>query len=826
MTAADLALRAPGSAAPTPESVSPGLTAADLVRRRDLAQRLVADDAVVVGDDASGGARHLTVDPLPLVVTGPDWARLEQGLVQRARLLDLVLDDLYGERDLIGRGLLPAELVVGHPGFLAAADKLPTRHGLYLTATDLGRAQDGAWHVVADRAETAVGAGYAMAVRRIVARTMAELHRDTDLRRLRGFFDQMRTGLRELAPHQGELPRVVMLTAGGSDQATFDEAFTAGLLGFPVVHPDDLMVNRAQVLRETTGRPEPVDVVVRRVPGNGVDSLDRSLGTGSGVPGLLEASRRGVVTVVNPLGAGVLESPALGAYLPGIASALLGEDLLVPHARTWWCGDATSRREVLARFDDLLISPLHPHAGLPRVVVADLTAQQRADLLSRIQAEPWAWSGQEVLPWWTAPVVTDAGLAARPCLLRTFTVAGADGAAVMPGGLARVAPPHGSARIPSLADSVVKDVWVLRDDETDRLDSDPAQRADQVGQSGSGRQPDGFDVALSPRAAADLYWFGRYAERGESIARLLTVADDLVEDHLGRRGTAGHRAMQVLLEAVDALSTSRPERTERGTIPARAGDDTGPVAHLRTLVHNREVRGTLRHSVRRAARAAGGVRQLLPGDTWLILGRLDRTLEPTPGTTAAPLQPALASAVESFLALAGIGAESLVRDASWAFFDAGRRVERAQESVRLLQLTLTAPLPPKAAAFTLDAVLRSRDSLISHRRRMADPSVSWARGREVAVDLLLTDATNPRSVRFQLDRLAVDLRHAPSPRVSAALAVVAGLLEASPSVDDGEEGALDHLLSELDDALAAVAAALESTSLRPPQRTRTMEEPG
>lgn len=816
----------------------------ELRGRRDVARRLIEDDAVVVASDPSGRPRPLELDPIPLVIPASEWTGLERGLSQRARLLDALLNDLYGDRTVIARGLLPAELVVGHPGFAPPVDGVPAR--LFLTAADLGRDGSGEWRVVADRTGAPVGCGYAMAVRRVTARALASLHRETDLRRLREFFDAMRTGLLEMAAGTSELPRVVVLTTTEPNESTFDEAFTATLLGFPVVHADELLVRGGRVWLRTTEREEPVDVVVRRVEALLADPLD--LGSSSvGVPGLVEAIRHCTVTVVNPVGAGVLENPALGAFLDGLCPALLGEDLLLPSAPTWWCGDEAGRSVVRAHLDDLVLARMTA-TPCARIFTRDLTDEDRQRLWADIERQPWAWSAQERLPMLTAEVVTNDALSTRQGVLRTFTLCDSSGTNVLPGGLARLAAEEGADHVGRLSESVVKDVWVLADTmppEASTASADPpaatvvplrrTSPAPPTSPTTRRTVPMSTPVPLSSRAAEDLYWFGRYAERAESTARLLVVADDLVEDHLRRPGTAGHASMRIVIDAIDAVTSVHRDQGPRAGVappnetaedlragsPQRSSEPEDPVPHLRTLVFDGDRRGTVHYSARRAARAAGAVRELLSFDTWLVLSRLERTLA---DPHSADLQSVLAGVVESFLALAGMGAESLVRDAAWAFFDAGRRVERAQETVRLLRQTMTTHRPVRIGRPVVEAVLRSRESLISYRRRLGENPATPA--TEIALDLLLVDAANPRSVLYQLDRLHEDLAHAPSWRADAALGVPGDLLASLDTAEvTRDRDRLASALAELEVSLRRLSGALDATYFRHPTPQRAIEEP-
>lgn len=794
----------------------PGLTPGELRQRVSAVAGMIEGDGIVAGSDADGRPRPLRVDPGPLILGAVEWAGLERALAQRATLLDLVLADLYGPRALVTRGLVPPQIVVGHPGFFAAAAGIPTRGALLTTAADLGKDADGQWRVLADRTQRPLGAGYAMAIRRVIARALAPVHRATPLRRLRGYFDALRSGLLELGATASEAPRVVMLRSPEEEEAAFDEMFAATLLGFPVVVADDLALRGGRLWLTTTGRDEPVDVLVRRVDARRADPLDLAPGSDAGIPGLVEATRRGNVRVVNPVGAGVLENPALGAFLPAISRALLDEDLLLPSARTWWCGEDAGRRHAADHLDDIVLAPLASLPGRGRVFTAELTRDERAALWARVESEPWAWCAQEVLPPWDVELVGTPGTTARAGLLRTFTLTGVHGATVMPGGLARFAAQDDARRVPSLADAVAKDVWVL-DGDADRAEAPAGKRdRDRIEVAAATVGP----VPLPPRAAEDLYWFGRYVERAESTARLLLVADDLVEDHLTRPGTIGHTAMVAMLGAVDAVTSVQRYRGRThgpDTAVAPVGDD--PVRHLRDLVFEPGRHGSVRFSAARANQAASRVRELLSLDAWLVLSRLQRTLVPG-NATDEDLPGVLAAVIEACLALSGMSAEGLVRDASWAFHDAGRRVERAQETVRVLRRTLPAA-STRGASLVREATLRARESLLSYRRRRAEGGRSRT-PLATALELLLLDETNPRSVAYQLDRLHDDLRHAPSPEPLAALRVpTLGLAGADATALALAPDALASFLEELEAQLRTVSGSVEAACFphRAPQHS-------
>jgi uncharacterized circularly permuted ATP-grasp superfamily protein/uncharacterized alpha-E superfamily protein len=726
-------------------------------------RRLLEDDGVTYGApvDADQPAAPWQLDPLPLIIGSREWAELSPGLIQRAELLDRLQADLYGPRDLLHRGLIPPQLILGHDGFLRPCDgiRLPGPNQLLMASTDLVRSADG-WCALGDRTQAPSGAGYAMQNRRLVSRVMPGLYRDTLLERLRSFFHTLRAALQEVAPSTAEAPRVVILTPGAASETSFDQAFLSTLLGFPLVEGQDLTVREGRVWLRSLGRPEPVDVVLRRVDGWFCDPLQLRADSRLGVPGLLQAARLGNVSIVNPPGAGVLENPGLVPYLPALCEALLDEPLRLPTVATWWCGDPASLSHVLSNLSTLVIRPIARGVGRANRFGEQLSRAELAELKDRIEAEPHAWCAQEALEMSTTPVVTGTGLEPRRMVLRSFAVAAAGSFQLMPGGLGRVAGQAGSLDVSSQAGALAKDVWVIGRSAVQighsAVDTGPASSG-----TGDARARSLDDVALVPvvsglssRVAEDMFWLGRYAERAEDAVRLLRVAVDLVGDHSLRPGSVGASSLTVMLRAVTAVTTTYPGFIGAGS-EARFG---APQAELLRLTVDPGAPGTLAHAVRHTLLSAHAVRELLSNDTWLVIGSLDRELLEL-GWSADPelgLPRTLSRVLEGLLAFSGLAVESMVRDAGWYVMDAGRRIERALQVVALLAATLTEHRPAAVDDLVMESVLISAESVITHRRRSP--------GRPRPIDLLallLFDRDNPRAVLHQLDQLGDDLQRLP-----------------------------------------------------------------
>jgi len=758
---------------------------------------LLAQDGVTYRPHGADQEQPWSLDPVPMLVDENEWSGLERGLAQRAEVLDLVLADLYGPRRLLAERLLPPEIVFGHAGFVRAVDqiRLPGARQLFIAAADLIRAPDGQWSVLTDRTQAPSGTGYAMANRRVVSRALPGLYRDTRIHRIGPFFQAMRIALQSLAPSQAEVPRIVLLTSGAESETSFDQAFLSSLLGFPLVEGTDLVVRDGHVWQRSIGRLEPVDVILRRVDAAFCDPLELRPDSQLGVPGLVEASRLGNVSIVNGLGTGVLENPALFPFLPRLSQVLLDQPLALPSVQTWWCGDDASRNHVLANLDSLVIKPVARRIVRTSRFGWELSEGQREELARRINADPASWVGQEAVVPSTAPGVGARGLEARPVVLRSFAVAEGTSYRVLPGGLGRVSPDPSSLIITTQDGALAKDVWVLS--------SAPTQTDEQVAPEVTHGQ---VVAAISPRVAQSLFWLGRYAERAEDVSRLVAVTDNRWHDVHPGVDPAVPRCVDVLVEAVVAITA---------TWPLTATGDDSPHSLLRAVIGSDQRSGTVAHDVRRIRELASASRDQLSTDTWAILRDLERGLFPFRNGHGGDITSAMTSLREALMAFAGLAAESMVRDSGWHFMDAGRRLERALQIARLLRGTLITSHLPEVDALVEESTLIAAESIITHRRRYPAQS-----GADTVLELLLIDRDNPRSLAFQLDRLAADLRRIGSPtqadqgldeqalRISARLLAVDTRSLAAVG-EGGRRVELEALLGTVVDELHDVALAIE-----------------
>ena len=773
----------------------------ELAARWDNGRRLIREHGVTynVHGDPQGLARPWALDLIPMLLPAAEWAGIETGLQQRSRLFNLILADIYGGgQRLLRDGFIPPEVVYANPGFLRACRGIPVPRQAYvhLLASDLGRSVDGKWWVLADRAQAPSGSGYALENRTVLSRILPDELRDGHVRRLASFFRTQREMLVSLAPQGRANPSVVLLTPGPHNESYFEHAYLARHLGFPLVEGGDLTVRDRSVFLKTLEGLQPVDVILRRVHDSYCDPLELRSDSLLGIPGLVEAMRAGTLTLANALGTGLLETPALLAFLPGLCRHLLGEELILPSVATWWCGQARELHYVLEHLDALVVRPAFGGSSRAPWAEESRTAAERARLAEAIRARPRDFVGQERMQVSCAPAWVGNQLEPRPVVVRAFVASAGETCAVLPGALTLYARSPGGDVGSILGGGGSKDTWVQADGDVDEgtaLVANTETRLLERSLSG-----------VPSRVADNLFWLGRYTERLEQVLRVLRCLLGRLSGDGAEEGSAELAALAGLLANLDYLK-------------AAANPDASVVelqAEALELLYQPDRPGGVPELLGRIRNIASAVRDRFSGDTWRILGRLDLDARVRPGRLATTSALTLIhNLILDLAAFSGMEMENMTRGYGWRFLDLGRRLERGLNVVGLLRASLLATPHP---GVLLEPVLEIADSLMTYRRRyfaaVQLPGV---------IELLLREELNPRSLAFQLEIVREHLRELPQgeePTASSQegwpLVALAGatdltdmtlLLDAATSGDGVDDGALIRRMGALAEVMGALS---------------------
>ena len=713
------------------------------LRRRE-AQRLLRENGVTynVYGDSQNLTRPWQLDPVPLLISSEEWSVIEAGLKQRADLLDLILKDVYGKQSLLKKGLLPPELIFGHEGFLQPCmDALKNqKHHLTIYSANLARGPNGRMWVLDDRTQAPSGSGYALENRTVMTRVLPDIFRETQVHRLSGFFKSLHKGLVDIAPHNKEDPRIVILTPGPLNETYFEHAYLAAYHGYTLVQGGDLTVRDGRVWLKSLEGLQAVDVILRRVDDSFCDPLEMRSGSKLGIAGLLEVVRRGNVAIANPLGSSILENPALLAFLPRLARYYLNQELKLPSIATWWCGQRRERDFVLQHIDNMVIKPINRGSGNYAVFGGGLSIKEKELLRSQILAKPHLFVGQEQVSFSTLPAFVDHQIEPRNAVLRSFVIASVDGYEVMPGGLTRVARQKDNFIVSNQAGGISKDTWVLA--------SEPDKTVSLWTQPKRNQLINAVTEPLTSRAADNLFWVGRHLERTEAVTRLLRTVLQKSRETLEFKDPVDNECLKVLLRTLTQVT---------GTYPGFVKCDDQllktPDIELLSLVKDSNRHGSLSSNIQAFFQAAFSIRDFWSQDTWRSVDNIQRRWQQRIINTdlkIEQLQNNLDDLITGIVAFTGLTNESMTREAAWLMLDSGRRLERALALIALLRSTLALRHEDDLQNQVLEAVLISTDSLIIYQRRYR----SYIQ-LPLVLELLLLDETHPRSVAYQLHNLSI-----------------------------------------------------------------------
>lgn len=724
-------------------SVMRSLPGAGFQDRVERAQRQLQESGVMRRETWDGSASLAwSFEPLPLILTTSDWHSLEQGLRQRARLLDHVLTDIYGPQRLMAQGVLPPALVQASEQFLRPcrnrSGAVPPRRFLTIYAADVARMPDGSWAVLADHTQAPPGAGYALFLRRTLARAIPEAFRSTAVREIESFFVAWQAALRALAPPDTANPKIALLTAGPYARTYFEQVFLARVLGISLVEGGDLSVRGDRLAVKTLEGLSPIDVLLRRLDGMYCDPLELWPDSTLGVSGLVSAARSGKLAMANALGSGATEIPGVAPFLPGIAKAVLNENLELPSLDAWWLGEPPVLAKIRRDLGDMLVRPALAVGGDPL---------RGTGIAERVQGRPVDYIAQYPPELSLAPSWTPDGLQPVPIVARMFVVARGDDYVVMPGGLAHTPAEPQLASLGRL-DGSLRDIWVLAEDRGEVV-VPPPTRFQHV--------PINRGSDLQSRVADNLFWLGRYVERLDDAARLLRAAvTRLTVGAVAPRDLIELRLLGLALEGESLIKRDDALTPPDGTIFANAlANSIGPD-------------GMFRHCLQAIKRLTASTRDRLSNDMVAtleeLLGRIGRGLQ-IEGGDLDRLLVVLDDIIRFVATFSGFAQENVTRGVRWNFLDLGRRLERGHFTCRgVMSPFQQTPIHWDSA---MRLALELCDSALTYRNRYLG-----ALEPAPTLDLVLLDDSNPRSLAFQLQAMDQHM---------AALGRITGVTVASPS---------------------------------------------
>jgi uncharacterized circularly permuted ATP-grasp superfamily protein/uncharacterized alpha-E superfamily protein len=774
-----------------------------------------SDDALSPAP-VSGPARPWSLDLFPMLMNSQEWQAIEAGVLQRAKLLEGIMADVYGPQHLLKNALLPAALTQGHRGYLRGMHGAALAGGrhLHIVAFDIARSPSNQWWLVAQRTQAPSGLGYLLENRNIIARLFETSYKNAHVRTLHATYQTLVANLRALSPG-GSQAHIALLTPGPYSETYFEHAYLARELGLTLVEGADLTVRKQKLYLKTLRGLEPVHGLLKRLDDVFLDPLELRSDSALGVPGLLQCIRAGNVLVANAPGSEFLESPALLGFLPGIAQAMLGETLLMPALPTWWCGERAALEAALPRLQGSVIKPSYP-MGSPQpcfdaMLGKYMDVSQRDELAGRMLRESNAYTVQGYLPLSQMPTWQSGRIALKSAMLRVYAVSdGVQNWRVLPGGLLRIA--AGDQEIASMQrGGSSADVWVSEPAPANaRSEPEPPKSSIRLTAGAAAR-------LVTSRAAENLFWLGRYSERIDSglqtahhILIHANAAQEPMPDAAVLSWLSALAVQNSLVHPGVPSLVQSPRVFERSLLAGLGNVDT----NYSIGFHLQMLRG-----------AAFNVRSRLSQEQWDLIAQASQeflhqsTSWQSMPDPAADVITVLTATSLKLAAITGAQTDRMTRDDGWRLLSAGRLLERLQ----FLSATLMAGFEYATLSFSasdsevihpagFEAMLALFGSTTAYRALHGNQNDMRA-----LLETVLLDLDNPRSIawvvktlRGRLAKLSGD-----APQNECALSLMLpdpGIWHIETLMQLNESGAPSQLIALLQQCTCAVSQVAQAIS--------------
>ncbi|MEW4922671.1 circularly permuted type 2 ATP-grasp protein [Algibacter sp. 2305UL17-15] len=762
-----------------------------------------------VYNDPNGMHRSWGLNIVPFVIYENEWeSTIERGLKQRAELLNLVLKDIYGKRELIANGIIPQEVIFAHRGFLRQCDQIEyaTSKNLLVYSADLARGPDGRMWVVTDRTQAPSGMGYALENRYALNRVLPNIFEGINVKQPSQFFNEFNQMLLDAAPKNKSNPNIVILTPGPLNETYFEHAYLASFLGYPLVMGNDLVVRHGKLWMKTLKELKQVDVVLRRVDDVFMDPLELREDSYLGVAGLLEVVRNQEVTIVNPIGSGIIDNSGLIPFMNAICNYFLNEDLILPQIASWWCGQIVERNYVINNLKDLVVKRID-RSNRENIFFCEFLDDEALNKLkNEILLAPYQFVAQEKISFSTAPNFVNGTLEPRKVMCRTFAIAKKDGYSIMPGGLVRVASERETLFVFNQRGGISKDFWVVSDQFQNHIQNYA------WGNTSNYKVSDMND--LPSNTAENLFWSGRYLGRALVTARYFRMVLNRMNQQQYHNAKSESESLILLYKSITNLTSTFPGFVGKGS-KTRLKD---PLKEITALIMDDDRIGSLAQTLSSFNNSYYSLRSLWSKDMWRVFDGIKRQwekFEDKGDYSVTELSKLLDRIITRLIAFMGLIEDSILVHQGLLLYFIGLQTEQTMMNIAKCRSLLVINYEEHLQYEILESLLTSHESLNIYRY-----SYRSYLSLENVIKLIILDKDYGKSLSYQIRRIQKDVDKLP---ISEGAAVISKCKEKIALAHTKMQNlTIENLLElnedatirqNLDDVLAEVSELLHETSM-------------
>ena len=695
-------------------------------------------------NDPEGTNRRWNLDPIPLVLTSTEWEEISKGLKQRAKLLNLIFKDLYTEQRLIKEGIVPAEIIFAHKSFIPEVFNFENKdyYSMRFYATDISRGPDGKFWVINDRTQSPSGLGYAIENRLTMNTVSNDLYPNVEILKISTFIEGFKNMLKDLSSTNNDNPLIALLTPGPLNETYFEHSYISSFLDLTLVQGEDLLVKNNQLWLKNLNGLKRIDTLLRRVDSQYCDPLELRNDSQLGVAGLVNAIRKDNLSMINPIGVGILENIGLNPFMKNIAKFLLDEELILPQIATWWCGQEKELTFVLENIKNLIIKKIDKTDDIEIHFANNLSDEALNSLIKEIKRNPHYYVGQEIIDFSTTPSYSKGKIEPRNTVIRSFAYLHEHEYHIMPGGLIRVSPTKDSLVVSNQKGGTSKDLWILGKSE------------DFVGNAIFKNRAyiDSRLENISTKRAENLFWLGRYLTRAITTARMIRFnLKNMLNLNRYDDNTNSKKTNQILNNALTHLTMSYPGFLDEQTVL--------PIKEILSLIKDKNRVGTLSFTLSLLSNLNENVKNLLTMEAWRIYEKMQKEWKiynKREVYTNKDHINELDKLLIYLMAYKELIDESIFKEQGLVLYDIGCKIEISQLLISKLRSLLTLKLDKQIEYDVLDSMLNSHESYNSYRAYYKS-----SLDLENVLDYLIFNTKYPKSLIYIISQMLKDFKDLP-----------------------------------------------------------------
>ncbi len=696
-------------------------------------------------NDPEGTNRRWNLDPIPFVLENEEWEEISKGLKQRAKLLNLIFKDLYTEQKLIKEGIIPAEIIFGHKGFIPEVFNFENTdyYTMKYYAADISRGPNGKFWVISDKTQSPSGLGYAIENRLTMNSILNDLYPKVEILKIAKFIDDFKTMLKNNSSKNNENPLITLLTPGPHNETYFEHSYLSSFLNLTLVQGEDLLEKNNQLWLKSLSGLKRVDAMIRRVDSAYCDPLELRSDSQLGVAGLVNVIRKNNISMINPIGVGILENIGLNPFMKNIAKFLLNEELILPQIATWWCGQKEELDFVIKNIKTLMIKKINRTDGIEIHIGNNLDEQELSDLIKKIQRNPNYYVGQEIIDFSTVPSFNKGKIEPRNAVIRSFAYLDKNEFKVMPSGLVRVSASKDSLVVSNQKGGTSKDLWILGKNE-EFTGNNVFKNREVI---------DSRLENISTKRAENLFWLGRYLNRAITVARMIRFnLKSMLNINRYDDNTNAKKATKILNTSLTHLTMTYP-----GFLTE---NDIKPIVEIIDLIQNSNRAGTLSFSLHMLGSINTNVKNLLTMEAWRIFEKMQKewlSYGKQQIITNREHISELDKLLIYLMAYKELIDESIFKEQGLILYDIGCKIEISQLLISKLRSLLTNKLDMLLEYDVLDSLLNSYESYNSYR-------AYYKSSLEISnvLEFLLFNTKYPKSLIYIIEELLSDLNDLPN----------------------------------------------------------------